>query len=217
MQDTYPGKRSSTTTTGVTLLGVTYLLFTIALKSNLFFQTATRLFPLALIISLIVLLFYQKHWNIRSLSFLFVIFFGGFFLQAVATETGIIYGDFAYGRSLGPKLFGTPLIIGILWLLLIYSVGCTIKDMKVGLWAKCFLGAAILVLFDILMEPVAREMDLWDWQTKERAIPLQNYFAWFFISFVMFIYFFNLRAKVRNNVAPFLFVIMMLFFLIMNI
>ncbi len=215
MHESYPGTRRSAVSKGITVLTVAYLLFIIGLKVDTISEIVARLFPVLIIISLVVLLAYQKHWNIRSLSFLFVVFTGGFFVQAIASETKLIYGEFTYGNSLGPKLFDTPLLSGVVWLLLIYTTGCLIKNLKVGLMAQCFLGSFLIVMIDVLIEPVARDLDLWSW--RKDTIPLQNYFAWFTISFIMFLYFFNLKAKLRNEIAAYLFVIIAAFFLLLNI
>jgi len=215
MHESYPGTRRSTVSKGVTILLTTYILFIVGLRIDTLYDIVVRLFPLLIIVSLIILLYYQKHWNIRSLSFLFVIFFGGFFVQAIASETKLIYGEFFYGNTLGPKLFDTPILTGVIWLLLIYSAGCTIKNLKIGLMAQCLLGSFLLVLIDVLMEPVAKYMDFWSW--KKDVIPFQNYFAWFVISFFMFLYCFNLKAKLRNEIAAYIFVIIAAFFLVLNI
>lgn len=215
MHESYPGTRRSTTPKGIITLVSVYSLFIIGLKIETISGIVNRLFPLLIIISLIVLLFYQKHWNIRSLSFLFVIFIGGFFVQTIASETKLIYGEFSYGNTLGPKLFGTPILSGVIWLLLIYTTGCLIKNLKVELLAQCLLGSFLLVMLDVLIEPVAGHLDFWSW--KKDVIPLQNYFAWFAISFFMFLYFFNLKAKLRNEIAAYLFVIIAAFFLLLNI
>lgn len=215
MHESYPGTKRSTVSSGITILTVMYLLYIIGVKTDSLFDVTVKLSPLLLIASLVILLYYQKHWNIRSLTFLFVIFFGGYFVQAVASETKLIYGEIYYGNSLGPKLFDTPVISGVIWILLIYTTGCTIKDLKIGLLSKCILGSIMLVFLDIMIEPVAKQLNFWGW--KKDLIPFQNYLAWFIVSFVMFLYFFNLKAKLRNEIAVYLFVILASFFLLLNI
>ena len=215
MQKYYPDYSRSNLGTGIFILCAIHLAYMIGVKIDTE-DTVQQFFPIVLIVSLIVLLYYQKQWNIRSLLFMFVIFLGGFFIQALATETNEVFGNILYKNSLGPKLFNTPIVIGVNWLILIYSAGYITKDMKIGLLAKCSLSSLLLVLMDVLMEPVAMKYDFWDWRKPYHAIPLQNYFGWFIVSFFMFLYFFNLKAKLRNSIAPYLFVIQLLFYLFMN-
>jgi putative membrane protein len=43
-----------------------------------------------------------------------------YFIEAIGTNTGKIFGVYSYGRTLGPALLNTPVIIGLNWFLLIY-------------------------------------------------------------------------------------------------
>ena len=50
----------------------------------------------------------------------FFIAIASFFVEALGVNTGRIFGAYSYGRTLGPALLNTPLIIGLNWFLLIY-------------------------------------------------------------------------------------------------
>ena len=119
-----------------------------------------------------------------------------FFIEAAGTETGKIFGVYIYGRTLGPKLLNTPLIIGLNWFLLIY---CTNVISRL-LWERLshgnarrrggvmkslfviFTGSLLMVAYDLFLEPAAMRLDMWSWEC--RVIPLKNYLSWFFFSAV---------------------------------
>ena len=80
----------------------------------------------------------------------------------------------------------------------------------------------MLVLYDIVLEPIAKKNDLWFWLTKKdplaiyNPVPLQNYACWFLFSFLMLLYFNNAKAKLRNPIAPAVFLIMFFFLVAMH-
>ena len=106
-----------------------------------------------------------------------------FTIEAVGVWTGAIFGEYEYGRTLGPGPFGVPLVIGFNWVIVV--MGSTelarmyFKDRRI----YPIIAGAVAVIFDIILEPVAMELDYWDWAGGE--IPIQNYVAWFVIATLM--------------------------------
>ncbi|MFW5803961.1 MAG: carotenoid biosynthesis protein [bacterium] len=79
--------------------------------------------PLSLLFSFILLLIY--HEGDEKTKFFVVsilIAIVGFLVEVLGVQTGIIFGSYQYGETLGPKLFQVPLIIGINWLMLVYCI-----------------------------------------------------------------------------------------------
>ena len=71
-------------------------------------------FNLLLIFSLF---FYVNNNYSRSFIFLCLqVFLFGFIVEVVGVNTGIIFGEYTYGKTLGLTLFSTPLIMGINWI-----------------------------------------------------------------------------------------------------
>ena len=173
------------------------------------------------------LLYYQQHWNVNAVFFIFFTYCAGFIISAIGVNTvysvnnvfygGYPFGPFVFQGTLGPKLFNTPLMIGVNWLILIYCIGILLKDMKFSKIQKALLGAFMLLLYDITLEPLAKKYQLWWWLTKKdplslyNPVPLQNYASWFLFSFLMLLYFNNAKAKLRNPIAPAVFLIMFFF------
>jgi len=79
----------------------------------------TAITPLNLLFALFWL-FWGK-WPARQVIMTgSVIAVTSFLIEAAGVNTGKIFGVYAYGNTLGPKLLNTPVIIGLNWFLLIY-------------------------------------------------------------------------------------------------
>ena len=80
---------------------------------------------------------------------------------------------------------------------------------------RALIGAALMVVYDFALEPAAIDMDMWNWGGP---VPMQNYIAWFIISFVL-IWFADKTEMVnrKNKIAAPLFFIQLLFFILLNV
>jgi putative membrane protein len=141
---------------------------------------------------------------------------GSFIIELVGVNTGRLFGVYAYDQTLGFKLLGVPVIIGVNWFLLVYSTGVTLQRTAINtLWARCFFGAALLVLLDILIEPAANTYNYWHWVGGQA--PVKNYLGWFSVSFALLLLFEAFKIKRQNMVAPVLLLSQFVFFLLMFI
>jgi len=170
--------------------------------------------PLNLLVNATLLLLnHQKGTNKQWLVFLIIAVIG-YFIEVVGVTTGVIFGDYFYKTTLGWKLFETPLIIGVNWMLLtygvVYTIGIKIKN-TIGI---ALASAFVLVALDILIEPVAIKYDFWTW--KQAIVPFKNYIAWFFISFILCYIVAHYKSVSKNNFAPYLLVMQFIFFGIFN-
>ena len=137
-----------------------------------------------------------------------------FFLEVVGTHTGLIFGPYTYGPTLGFKLLQVPVVIALNWLIVIMAVLNLTASMGSSFLAALLVGVGA-VLFDFVMEPVAMALDYWTWQAEN--IPLQNYLAWFVIAFAAALVFRLLRLRVDSRI-PFLYVaIQFMFFLVLRL
>ncbi|MDF1560771.1 MAG: carotenoid biosynthesis protein [Bacteroidales bacterium] len=85
-------------------------------------------------------LFYGR-WPARRVLFTgLAVFAASFLVEAVGVNTGKIFGSYSYGSALGPKLWNTPVIIGLNWFVLIYCTNVISRQLW-GLMAdKLILG-----------------------------------------------------------------------------
>lgn len=105
----------------------------------------------------------------------------GFLVEWAGVESGFIFGTYHYGDVLQPQLFGVPVSIGFAWLLMLLSslaLAQRILPRFVGNNALILapVTGALMVVFDLLMEPAAVALEYWTWGG---APPVQNYIAWF--------------------------------------
>jgi putative membrane protein len=177
------------------------------------------------------LLFYgHRRWHVRTaLSFTLVPILS-FLIEGLGVNTGLIFGNYAYGPTLGPDLLNTPLIIGVNWVILVYachsvsvmilekmpggSVGSRIYTFAPALSAA-FLGGLLMVVYDIILEPSAISLEMWSWMGN--VIPIRNYVAWFLFSFVFIMFIGLSRIDTRNRTALPVYLIQVVFFLVLDI
>jgi len=104
----------------------------------------------------------------------------GFAIEVIGTNTGVPFGAYTYSGILGPRLFATPLMLGLLWWVLIRSWFDVSRNWAQSLWLRSFITGLGMVGMDLLIEPVAIELNFWRW--TDVTVPLENYIAWFILS-----------------------------------
>lgn len=131
-------------------------------------------------------------------------------LEIVGVATSLVFGAYTYGQTLGLKLLGVPLLIGINWTIIIMGIAqVAVRVLEKPLLAA-FATASLTVVFDYVMEPVAIAFDYWTW--AEGDIPLQNYIAWFCIAFVFALLFAQHKLTTTNKVPTLIVGIQFVFF-----
>ncbi len=173
--------------------------------------------PINLLISLAVAMYFDEQELKFKLSFAFPVFLLGYGIEVIGVQTGAIFGEYAYGDILGFKLWDTPPMIGVNWVLLCFSSGYFINSLLPDLpyILKAALAAGLLVILDIIIEPVAIEWGMWTWAAAD--VPHQNYLAWWIIGFFMMLIFFHFFQKGTNKVAAALLIIQIIFFGLLNL
>ncbi len=145
-----------------------------------------------------------------TLTFLFT-----FVIEVIGVKTGLIFGNYSYGNSLGLKLFDVPLLIGINWLFVILGTIQLAQRISESKIIIALLTGAFASVFDYFLEPVAIKLDYWNW--KNELIPIQNYIMWFMIGFILSYFYQILKIKTNRNTAEFYFIIQLIFFLLLRI
>ncbi|PRY54550.1 putative membrane protein [Arcticibacter pallidicorallinus] len=173
-----------------------------------------QLVPFHLLLMTGLLIANQHVRNQSFWLFLGVAYVAGFLIEMVGTQTGMVFGSYFYGETLGYKIFNTPLMIGVNWFLVIYSVGMALSELKVeNVYAFILLGASSVTLLDFFIEPVAMKFDYWDWAGG--VVPVQNYVVWFIFSALLLLVFYKSYFPKISSSAAVLFVVQFLFFLIL--
>jgi putative membrane protein len=170
--------------------------------------------PFNLLLSCVVLFIAQEHQRLKFFIFFFFVCLIGFIVEQIGTKTGYLFGEYSYGKNLGIQWSAVPLIIGVNWGLLLVSSASLANRLPVSTTMKIILSAGMMTALDVLMEPVAIKSDFWHWHTP--SIPLYNYVCWLGVSLVLTGFYFKFKLAVSNRVFDALFILMTLFFLLLN-
>ncbi|MEJ2636895.1 MAG: carotenoid biosynthesis protein [Calditrichia bacterium] len=128
---------------------------------------------------------------------------GSIFLEWLGVKTGVIFGEYAYGETLPPFIDSVPLAIGFAWLGMLLA-SAAISQRLLGDWFfeqaifSSLIIAGFMTVFDVFMEPAAVALNYWSWSGE--TVPVQNYIAWFLISF--FFAWLAIRLKVFRVKIP---------------
>jgi len=140
----------------------------------------------------------------------------GYIIEVIGVHTGVIFGKYFYGYTLGFKVLSVPLVIGLNWFIVVFSVGGYLRSLlKSSKVLRTILGAFILVGLDYFIEPVAVKLGYWAWDGN--IIPFQNYVGWFFVSLAMMAFYNYYNFKKTNPVYKTLFIAQLLFFIALNL
>lgn len=179
----------------------------IPLTRNIFIY----LTPIALLISFaVVLYFHQAGFNTKTILVFIFIFLISYFIEVTGVKTGLIFGNYNYGKGLGLKLLGTPLMIGINWLLLVYCTAAIFDKLPVHTILKILLSSLLMVAYDLIMEQVAPHLQMWYFDGN--TVPLRNYLSWFVLAFSLHSLIKLTGIKTTNKLADLIFYCQLSFF-----
>ena len=193
------------------LIYLTGFIGIVASKNPIDFLSLT---PLNLGISAI-LLFINHQKGFQNQVFIFILIgILGYFIEVLGVNTGVIFGEYTYGKTLGWKVFETPLMIGVNWILLTYATVYSLEKYIQTKWILALFSSLVLVTLDFLIEPIAITYDFWTWTNGQ--IPIQNYVAWYVIGVVFCFALAQFKKDSFNTFAHFLLLLQFLFFGILN-
>lgn len=172
--------------------------------------------PLVLLFSLGLLIWCDRDrgrgGQLNRIVFYLFVFTAGFLVEMWGVNTGTLFGSYLYGSGLGPKIVGTPPLIGLNWVLMIYLTSAIFAPLRRNLLNGILWPSLLMVGYDLIMEQVAPKMDMWSWQND--VIPLQNYLMWGLLAIVFHTLRYAMKVSDRNRMALPLFIVQTLFFLL---
>jgi putative membrane protein len=172
--------------------------------------------PFTILINLFFILYFNINWSAGFITCGLLIYILSMTAEIIGVNTGVIFGSYSYDNSiLGPKLLNTPLIIGINWFVLIYCTFIFINRFKFPVVLKILFGGVIMLIFDILLEPVAGKMLMWNWLSA--GVPLINYIAWFIMSCAFISIMYLGKINIQNVISTHLLLVQFLFFAGLNL
>ena len=196
-----------------------YIIFFVGIVGHLFGPLRNLMLlltPATLLLTGLIVLFYSYKSSTNNFllwaAFTYII---TFLLEVIGVKTGMIFGEYNYGSTLGIKLFDVPLIIGFNWVFVILGSIAISRIMTGNIFLSSIISAFIAFIFDLILEPIAIKLDYWSW--SEGIIPIQNYLAWFVIAFIASVFFLKLNLKLRSDISIHYFFIQLVFFIILLI
>lgn len=149
------------------------------------------------------------------LSIALIIAVLGFFIEVIGVKTKAIFGIYNYTEMLGPRVLDVPLVIGLNWAMLVLASSSIVNKVYTNILVKACIGATLMLLFDIVLEPIAYKYQYWQWDTK--IVPLQNYIAWWLVSFVLILGVLKFLKSPENKMAYWVYGVQILFFCLLNL
>lgn len=137
--------------------------------------------PISLLLTAFVFMVYQPY---RERSYVLA-FAGmallGFVCEVLGVNTGLVFGEYRYGDSLGPKLAAVPLCIALNWAMLVNAGLLVVAGLISSRFASALACASLVTALDLLIEQSAAALDYWYFEDGRAG--LHNYAGWFLTSF----------------------------------
>ena len=167
----------------IILLFILHFVGGVALSMDSVKSVFLTLTPFNLALTFVLLIWGNEDFSFNFFKVISVLFLIGFFVEALGVYSGLLFGEYHYGKTLGFQFLGVPLIIGVNWVLLVVSSFAVSSYFVSNSILTVVLSSVIMVLLDLMIEPVAIRLDFWHWQAE--VIPLQNYLMWFLVALLM--------------------------------
>lgn len=161
----------------------------------------------------IVLFFAQKSSSGNLILWVVITYSITFLLEVIGVKTGLVFGNYSYGNTLGFKFIDVPLIIGFNWVLVVLGAIKISKRFFNDYFFIALFTGIFSVVFDFFLEPIAIKLDYWNWEGIK--VPLQNYFAWFVIAFLFSILFQKMKIEFKSTLIEKFFLTQLTFFVIL--
>ena len=166
--------------------------------------------PINLMVSLAILLF-SFDYSRRLITISLIIFAAGYLLEVAGVKTGILFGQYAYGPTLGFSVFDVPLVMGVNWVMLCLAFSAISLYFFQNFWLKVLTAALLMVMLDVLIEPVAIKLDYWQWEGD--VIPFRNYLTWFIASAALNGLLLRFEVIQKNIIAIYLIMSQIIYFI----
>ena len=155
-----------------------------------------------------------KLYNKELLSII-LIFCTGILVEFLGVNYGLLFGEYSYGKNLGPKLFEVPILIGMNWVILTVISGSISNYISKGSKIlSILLGSTLMLFIDFFIEPVAPMLDFWEF--KNSIVPFSNYTGWLITGSITQILYQYLFKEKELRFSLNLYLAIFVFFLFLN-
>ncbi len=132
--------------------------------------------PINLLISTFLLFLAFPVDNLKKIVTFITLWILGMLAEWIGVHYGILFGSYAYGTNLGPKIDGVPILIGINWALLSFITASIAQYVLSNRILQVSFAALLMLVLDYFMEQTAPRFDFWEFE--DGIPPLWNYWSW---------------------------------------
>jgi uncharacterized membrane protein len=152
----------------------------------------------------------------RILSSLLQISIIGFLIEVIGVNSSWIFGKFAYGKSFGPLVMDTPVMIGLVWALFSFAAVQTSELFIKNKWLGSFFAALLITGLNWLMEPNAAKLGFWVWGEQGAGAGYHDYLGCFVQSWIFSFWLYHRIKDVGNVVGLSFLLFQAIFFIILR-
>ncbi|HVD87655.1 MAG TPA: carotenoid biosynthesis protein [Jatrophihabitantaceae bacterium] len=115
----------------------------------------------------------------------------GFVAEVVGVRSGIPFGSYRYADSLGPRLAGVPIIVGLAWAMMAWPAAVVARRLAQTRISQVVIGAWALASWDLFLDPQMVAAGHWTWREPTphlpgvQTVPLTNLLGWLVVSAVV--------------------------------
>ena len=191
-----------------------YFLLLVYLSGSIGFVVNPTFFspftPYTLLFTCFVFLLYQPLQNYSFIKSFIIIAFLGYIIEVIGVKTGLIFGNYEYGNSLGLKFLEVPLIISCNWALLITAGIITVNRFFSNKFLVLGIAAILVTTIDLIIEQVAFKLDFWKFE--QNLAGVHNYIGWFCVAAMSPYFFYDNIIKGDRSVAVIVLILQVVFF-----
>lgn len=116
---------------------------------------------------------------------------GGFAAEALGVHTGVPFGRYAYGDSLGPRLLGVPVVVPLAWTMMAHPAVCVASRLARSRALRVAVAAWALAAWDLFLDPQMVAAGHWRWVAGGvhlpgvADVPLTNFGGWLLVAATM--------------------------------
>lgn len=199
----------------IALLAIFYLVGIFGLSNPQWQPLFLSLTPFNLLLTLGVFFWANESLNKNLILSFIITFIIGYGVEVAGVHTGVLFGIYQYGSALGLKLLDVPLLIGVNWFLLAIASRGIVEKISKNRYVQIVLAALLMVFLDILIEPVAIQLDFWSWENN--VIPLQNFAMWFITAIAIQYILNKLKPHLNIVICLGVYITQLVFFGILNL
>ncbi|MCM3886423.1 bisanhydrobacterioruberin hydratase CruF [Frankia sp. R82] len=114
---------------------------------------------------------------------------GGLAVEILGVHTGIPFGHYTYGASLGPHVLGVVMVIPLAWAMMAYPAYVLVRRHRRAPGRAAVVGGLILAAWDLFLDPQMVDAGHWTWAPGGgpalNGIPISNFLGWLLVGTVM--------------------------------